>query len=308
MFKQNPLELNNIRSEFTIKDLENFSGIKAHTIRIWEKRYDLLHPNRTDSNIRFYDLENLQKLLNISLLYSKGMKISKIAKLDRAGMDVQIREVAFEGDVESQAMNSFKLAMLNFDEVLFNQTYNSLVAQTSFRDVFRNVFLPLMKDIGFLWQLDSITPAHEHFITNLIKQKIYINIEKLQFSQNRTSDKLFVLYLPMNEIHELGLLYLHFELLLYGHRSIYLGQSVPTKNLLDVKDLYKNVCYVTYLTVEPSEESVEDYLTEVKTKVLNGSGDTMWVFGYKLRGLNIQDSLGASVKLFENPEDVLKLL
>ena len=300
--------MNNIKSEFTIKDLENFSGIKAHTIRIWEKRYDLLHPNRTDSNIRLYNLENLVKLLNISLLYNNGMKISKIAKLDQAGMDVQIREVAFQGDVESQASNSFKMSMLNFDEVLFNQTYNSLVAQTSFRDVFRNVFLPLMKDIGFLWQLDSITPAHEHFITNLIKQKIYINIEKLQFSQHRTSDKLFVLYLPMNEIHELGLLYLHFELLLYGHRSIYLGQSVPTENLLDVKKLYSNVCYVTYLTVEPSEESVEDYLTEVKTNVLNGSGDTMWVFGYKLKGLDIQESLGTSVKLFENPEDVLQLL
>ena len=206
--------MNNIRSEFTIKDLENFSGIKAHTIRIWEKRYDLLQPKRTDSNIRFYDLENLQKLLNISLLYNKGMKISKIAKLDRSGIEVQIREAVFEGNLESQASNSFKLAMLNFDEVLFNQTYNSLLAQTSFRDVFRNVFLPLMRDIGVLWQLDSITPAHEHFLTNLIRQKIYINIEKLQIAQKTESSKIFVLYLPMNEIHDLGLLYLHFELLL----------------------------------------------------------------------------------------------
>ena len=300
--------MNNIKSEFTIKDLENFSGIKAHTIRIWEKRYDLLKPNRTDSNIRFYDLENLQKLLNISLLYNKGMKISKIAKLDKVGMEVQIREAVFEGDVESQASNSFKLAMLNFDEVMFNQTYNSLVAQTSFRDVFRNVFLPLMRDIGVLWQLDSITPAHEHFLTNLIRQKIYINIEKLQIAQKSESSKIFVLYLPMNEIHELGLLYLHFELLLYGHRSIYLGQSVPTNNLLDVKKMYKEVCYVTYLTVEPSYCSVQDYLAEVKTKVLNGSGDTMWVFGYKVKGEKIDATLANSIKIFEKPGEVLQFL
>lgn len=308
MFNKYPLKLNNIRSEFTIKDLENFSGIKAHTIRIWEKRYDLLTPNRTDSNIRFYDLENLQKLLNISLLYNKGMKISKIAKLDKPAMEVQIREAVFEGDVESQASNSFKLAMLNFDEVLFNQTYNSLIAQTSFRDVFRNVFLPLMSDIGILWQLDSITPAHEHFLTNLIRQKIYINIEKLQLSQKSTSSKLFVLYLPMNEIHELGLLYLHFELLLYGHRSIYLGQSVPTENLLDVKKLYDEVCYVTYLTVEPSEESVEDYINEVNTEVLNGSGDSMWVFGYKVQGMARDFAENEDIKVFSNPKDVLEFL
>lgn len=236
------------------------------------------------------------------------MKISKIAKLDKHAMEVQIREAVFEGDVETQAVNSFKLAMLNFDEVLFNHTYNSLIAQTSFRDVFRNVFLPLMVDIGFLWQLDSITPAHEHFLTNLIKQKIYINIEKLQMSQKSESSKMFVLYLPMNEIHELGLLYLHFELLLYGHRSIYLGQSVPTSNLLDVKKMYKEVCYVTYLTVEPSNESVEEYLTDVQTNVLSQSGDTMWVFGHKLKGENLEGKFGNSIKLFENPETVLQLL
>ena len=112
----------------------------------------------------------------------------------------------------------------------------------------------------------------------------------------------------MNEIHELGLLYLHFELLLYGHHSIYLGQSVPTDNLLDVKKMYNEVCYVTYLTVEPSECSVQDYLTEVKTKVLNGSGDTMWVFGYKIQGLTMDASLSNSIKIFQKPEEVLKFL
>ena len=202
--------MNNIKTEFTIKDLENFSGIKAHTIRIWEKRYNLFEPNRTDSNIRYYDINSLQKILNISLLNNNGLKISKIAALSQKGIEQQIKELIFKDGFENQAANSLKLAMLNFDENLFNVTYNNLVAQSSLRDVFKNVFLPFMNDLGILWQVNSITPAHEHFITNLISQKIHINIERLQLAAPTNFDKIFVLYLPMNEIHDLGLLYLHF--------------------------------------------------------------------------------------------------
>ena len=169
--------MNNIKTEFTIKDLENFSGIKAHTIRIWEKRYNLFEPNRTDSNIRYYDINSLQKILNISLLNNNGLKISKIAALSQKGIEQQIKELIFKDGFENQAANSLKLAMLNFDENLFNVTYNNLVAQSSLRDVFKNVFLPFMNDLGILWQVNSITPAHEHFITNLISQKIHIFIK-----------------------------------------------------------------------------------------------------------------------------------
>ena len=301
--------MNNIKTEFTIKDLENFSGIKAHTVRIWEKRYSLFKPNRTDSNIRLYDIDDLQKLLNVSLLYNDGLKISKIAKLSDSELAMKVREYVFESNLENQASNSFKLAMLNFDESLFNKTYNNLLSQTSFRDVFKNIFIPLLNEIGVLWQVNSITPAHEHFISNLIKQKIHVNIEKLQLSQSNKQTKTFVLYLPINEIHDLGLLYLHFELLLHGHQSIYLGQSVPVGNLNDIQKIYKNVCYITYLTVEPSKETVDSYLKKVYDEVLLESTDTLWVLGSKVSQLKSQELLiNSKIKLFKSLFDLLNIL
>lgn len=300
--------MNNIKTEFTIKDLENFSGIKAHTIRIWEKRYNLFQPNRTDSNIRYYNIESLQKILNISLLNNNGLKISKIAALSEKGLEQQVKELIFKDGFENQATNSLKLAMLNFDESLFNKTYNSLIQQFNFRTIFTKIFMPFLNEIGVLWQINTITPAHEHFITNLIKQKIHINIEKLQVSQTTHEKQNFVLYLPLNEIHELGLLYLHFELLFHGYNSIYLGQSVPIDNLNDLQKVFDNICFVTYLTVEPSNETVENYLEEVNSTILKGSNDTLWVLGAKTALLDEAEVDSAQIKVFKSPLELLNIL
>jgi len=299
--------LNNIKTEFTIKDLESFSGIKAHTIRIWEKRYNLLTPNRTDSNIRYYDISNLQKLLNVSLLNNHGLKISKIADLSESQILANVREVISKNGIESQSSNMFKLAMLNFDETLFVKTYNGLLAKYSFREIVKKIFIPLLNEIGLLWQVSSITPAHEHFITNLIRQKIYTNIETVQLSEVSNNSKLFVLYLPLNEIHELGLLYLHYELLLHGYKSIYLGQSVPVSNLTDVTKVYDNCCFVSYLTVEPSKISVEAYMDTVADEVLQNSENELWLLGQKVADA-ASLTLKPNVKLFSNINDLLKLL
>ena len=133
--------MNNVKNIFSIKDLENLSGIKAHTIRIWEKRYNLLTPNRTDSNIRYYDISNLQKLLNVSLLNNHGLKISKIADLSESQILANVREVISKNGIESQSSNMFKLAMLNFDETLFVKTYNGLLAKYSFREIVKKIFI-----------------------------------------------------------------------------------------------------------------------------------------------------------------------
>lgn len=299
--------MNNIKSEFTIKDLENFTGIKAHTIRIWEKRYNILEPNRTESNIRYYDINNLQKLLNVSLLNSNGLKISKIAELPESKINASVRELVSKKGLDTQASNSFKLSMLNFDENLFNITYNNLIAQSSLRDVFKNVFLPFMNDLGLLWQVNSITPAHEHFITNLISQKIHINIERLQLASPTNFDKVFVLYLPMNEIHDLGLLYLHYELLLHGYQSIYLGQSVPVANLNDVQKVYDNICFISYLTVEPSRMSVLEYIETVDNTVLVDTNNELWLLGRKLAEVS-PDFNKTNISLFESIDFLLKKL
>lgn len=300
--------MNNIKTEFTIKDLENFSGIKAHTIRIWEKRYNLFEPKRTDSNIRYYDIDSLKKLLNVSLLYNNGLKISKIANLPEAKIALSVRELVFNKGAGSQASVSFKLAMLNFDEVLFNQTYNGLISQTSFRNIFTEVFIPFLSEIGILWQVHSITPAHEHFISHLIKQKILINTEKLQFLQPNRTGKKFVLYLPMNEIHELGLLYMHFELLFHGYHSVYLGQSVPVENLNDLQKVFDEICFLTYLTVEPSKETVEEYLQQVYSEILKDTNDTLWVLGSKLAQFDSDSFKNDQIKIFKSPFDLLNIL
>ena len=300
--------MNNIKSEFTIKDLENFSGIKAHTIRIWEKRYNLFQPQRTSSNIRYYNLESLQKLLNVNILYNNGIKISKIAELSDDKIALSVRELSFNKGYETEASNSLKLAMLNFDEKMFNQLYNSLLASNSFQYIFMNIFVPFLNEIGILWQVNSITPAHEHFISNLIKQKIHINIEKTQQLTTTDTSKKFVLYLPMHEIHELGLLYLHFELLLRGYYSIYLGQSVPTNNLQDLKNSESETIFVTYLTVEPSKDSLAIYLGDVYNSTLKNSNDSLWVLGYKVSQIESETIDIPQVKIFKSTLDLLNII
>lgn len=277
--------MNNIKSDFTIKDLENLSGIKAHTIRIWEKRYQLLEPQRTRGNIRFYDTENLQKLLNVSLLNSNGYKISKIASLSDEAIILIARELTNNKAINDEAINAFKIAMFNFDQVLFNKTYHQLLVNNTFRDVFKNVFIPFLNHIGMLWQTQTLTPANEHFISNLIAQKIHINTEKLQQNPPNNTSKTFVLFLPEGEIHELGLMYLNYELSLRSYKVIYLGQSIPTDNLKPLLTTFKNVCLISSFTVVPANNQLDNYL-EVMQKIVMDTEHSFWIFGAKSSMIN----------------------
>lgn len=271
--------MNNVKNVFSIKDLENISGIKAHTIRIWEKRYNVLEPMRSDTNIRYYNLVNLQKLLNITLLHDHGYKISRIAKFSEQQIPEAVREIISIKSVKSHAISSFKMAMINFDQSLFTKTYDTLLSEKSFREVFHDVFIPLMNEIGLLWQSETITPAHEHFISYLIKQKLLINTEKLQILPPTNDEKVFVLYLPSNEIHELGLMYLNYEVLFHGYRSIYLGESIPLENLKDLKNYFNKVTFISYLTVEPNKEEINPYILAINKEVLNDENTELWLLG-----------------------------
>ncbi len=270
--------MNNVKNTFSIKDLENLSGIKAHTIRIWEKRYNVLQPMRTDTNIRLYDLQALQKLLNITLLHDYGYKISKISKLSADKLPLLVNEIISEKSAKNHAISSFKMAMMNFDQTLFFNTYNSLLSEKSFKEIFSEVFIPLITEIGLLWQTDTITPAHEHFISYLIKQKLLINTEKLQVLPPTKENKLFALYLPQNEIHELGLMYLNYEILLHGYKTIYLGESVPTESLKDLKKYFDNITYVCYATVEPTKNEINPYVNEIIKEILDDTSE-FWLIG-----------------------------
>jgi DNA-binding transcriptional MerR regulator len=290
--------MNNIKSVFSIKDLENLSGIKAHTIRIWEKRYDILQPMRTDTNIRLYDLASLQKLLNITLLHDYGYKISKIATYPQEKIPSLVREIISSKTAKSHAISEFKMAMMNFDQELFFNTYNWLIAEKSFKEVFHQVFIPLMNELGLLWQSDTITPAHEHFISYLIKQKLLINTEKLQILKQTKLDKVFVLSLPMNEIHELGLMYLNYEILLHGYKTIYLGESMPIENLKDLKKHFDSIVFVSYLTVQPERDILDSYIQKMSDELLDETTE-LWYLGRMVEFIN-KEELSDRITIFNS--------
>jgi DNA-binding transcriptional MerR regulator len=298
--------MNNVKSVFSIKDLENLTGIKAHTIRIWEKRYNVLEPMRTETNIRLYDVINLQKLLNITLLHNHGYKISNISKLSKERIPELVNEIISDKSAKHHALSSFKMAMMNFDQTLFFNTYNKLLSEKSFRDVFYEVFIPLINEIGMLWQTETITPAHEHFISYLIKQKVLSNTEEVQLQSPTRKDKIFVLYLPMNEIHELGLMFLNYEILNQGYKTIYLGESIPVESLKDLKKYFDNITYICYMTVEPNKSEVNDYIKKVKKEVLDESSN-LWVIGRATEHIASNPS-DEKITIFNSIEGIVNFL
>jgi DNA-binding transcriptional MerR regulator len=291
--------MNSVKNVFSIKDFENLSGIKAHTIRIWEKRYNILEPMRTDTNIRCYDIKNLQKLLNIVVLHNYGYKISKIALLDPEEIPLKVKEIISEKNAKIHAIKSFKLAMMNFDHTLFFNTYDELLKNKTFKEVFNDVFIPLMEELGYLWQTDTISPAHEHFITYLIKQKLLSITEQIQSKPATKTDRVYVLYLPLNEIHELGLMYLNYEFLDRGYHTIYLGESVPVESLIDFKNYFEKITFVSYFTVEPSIDKIPEYIEKIEEDLLKDSHHELILLGRLTAEIN-KSKLSNKIKVYNS--------
>ena len=297
--------MNNIKVNFSIKDLENLTGIKAHTIRIWEKRYNLLSPDRSDTNIRNYSITSFQKLLNISYLNNNGLKISKIASLKEEEIPIKVREIASRGKAEDHAINALKVAMLNFDQVLFYNTYNNLLENKTFNAIFYTVFLPLLNEIGLLWQTNTITPAHEHFISVHIKQKILINIERLQSLAPKPVSKTYVLFLPDSEIHDIGLLFVNYELRSKGYHTIFLGESVPMESLTDVLDYFDEITFVSYFTVYPIEEEITSYLENFSELLLKKKNSNLFLLGTQLADYS-DKKLPKGISIYKSIENLVK--
>ncbi len=298
--------MNNVKSVFSIKDLENLSGIKAHTIRIWEKRYNVLRPMRTDTNIRYYDTAALQKLLNISLLHNHGYKISKISKLDEDRIPAMVNEIISRKSVGLHAVNAFKIAMMHFDQALFIETYDRLLADKTFPEIFYEVVLPLMEEIGLLWQTNTVTPAQEHFISNLVRQKILVNTEKLQTLAPTRHEKIFVLYLPEGEIHEIGLMFLNYEIMRHGYKAIYLGANVPLSCLKDVKKYFDNITYITYFTIAPHPDEILAYIDKLYDGVISREAE-VWLLGRNTAALE-PATLPEKIKTFQSIDRCVKEL
>lgn len=297
--------MNNIKNVFSIKDLENLSGIKAHTIRIWEKRYNALEPMRTETNIRLYDSQNLQKLLNITLLHNHGYKISKISKLSEEQIPTLVNQIISDKSVKNHAISAFKMAMMNFDQALFLNTYDKLLSEKSFREIFIDILIPFIVETGLLWQTNTITVAHEHFISYLIQQKLLIITEKLQYQKPQKKDKVFILFLPQKEIHQLGLMYLNYEIQLSGYKSIYLGENVPIESLKDVKKYFDNITYLSYMTVEPNKTEINEYLSEISGLLTDNS--KFWAIGRMVEHIK-REKLSEKITIFTDVKDIVALL
>lgn len=269
--------MNKIKDTFTIQDFEILTGIKAHTIRIWEKRYNLLSPSRINRNVRVYSLSDLQKILNISLLYKNNYKISKIAKLSVDLLSKEAKTVALSDFSNNYEINSLLLCMYTFDENLFQNTYLKLLEKHSFIEIFSDTYIPLLNHLGLLWQTDSIKPAHEHFISNLIYQKIALNISALP-NKETSNEPVNVLFLPFGEIHDLGLFFLNYYLKLKGKKTVYLGKSIPFDNLFYVNSQIKNITWITYFMIDTTTEEKTMFLNNVE-KLVSDNNNTSIIVG-----------------------------
>lgn len=219
---------------FSIKDIEAITGIKSHTLRIWEQRYGIVIPKRSDTNIRFYDDHDLKSLLNISILNQKGYKISEIAKLSQEVISEKVMHLNSDCSEYKIQISSLISAMITFDETAFHNLLNTYILQMGLEETFLKIVFPFLIEVGLLWQVGTIFPSHEHFVSNIIKQKVFVAIDGQvgRFAENR---KIFLLFLPEAEKHSLGLLFANYIIRARGHQVLYLGQEVP---LLDLRDAF----------------------------------------------------------------------
>ncbi len=216
---------------YSIKELENLSGIKAHTIRIWEKRYNLIEPHRTTTNIRYYTDQELKKILNVAMLNRQGIKISNIARLTNQELKDEIMRVSGGTPNLENTIDMLVISMIDMDEIRFNSILVKAITKHGFKDAFIDIVYPFLEKIGVLWLAGDINPAQEHFVSNLVRQKIIAAIDNYSRVFNNKA-KRFLLFLPEGEWHEIGLLFSMYLLKERGHDVIYLGQSVPYSDVL----------------------------------------------------------------------------
>lgn len=247
---------------YSIKELEKLSGIKAHTIRIWEKRHRIIEPSRTDTNIRYYSDEDLKKILNVSILNSNGYKISQIASLTRNDLVESVKKLSEEKTDTGIYIDQLTLSMIDFDEDRFEKLLAGYILKLGFERTLLEVVYPFLTKIGVLWLSNNISPIQEHFITNLIRQKIVVAIDGITIKPD-VGAKRIVLFLPENEMHEIGLLFFHFILKNMGYQTYYLGQYVPLADLEKSVGRLQPDYMVASISYSPSQKQLNKFLDEL---------------------------------------------
>jgi DNA-binding transcriptional MerR regulator/methylmalonyl-CoA mutase cobalamin-binding subunit len=239
---------------YSIKDLEKISGIKAHTIRIWERRYGLVEPKRTGTNIRYYSDEDLKKLLNISILNQNGFKISKIASLDEHQLRDRVLDLCIDARNNNVQIESLMVSMLELDERKFLNVLSGTIIKYGFEDTLEQVLFPFLDRIGMLWQAGTINPAQEHFISNLIRQKLIVAIDN-EMQNVSVNGPRITFFLPEGELHEIGLLFFNLMARKEGLDVIYLGTSVPLGDLKQVNQVRPaDAFFVSFVSARDKSE------------------------------------------------------
>jgi DNA-binding transcriptional MerR regulator len=258
-------------STYSIKDLERISNQKAHTIRIWEQRYGLLEPERSETNIRHYNDDQLKKLLNVCTLMNRGMKISHISKLSKKEIAAEIDLIiagSFQSDVHIQAIiNQALIAIATYDAVLFDELFRNAVQRMGLKKTYLRIVYPLLVRTGMMWTKDDLLPAQEHFLSNLIRQKLFTAIDSVPLAQE--PDQTWVLFLNEEENHEIGLLFAYHLLRQHGKKVIYLGARVPYQNLASVVNECRPTHIYTFFVANAPVAQLETFLSNLRTDFSN---------------------------------------
>lgn len=286
-------------AEYKIKDLEVLTGIKAHTIRIWEKRYGILTPERTDTKIRLYSDDELTLLLNVALLNNSGVKISRIADMSREQIQDKVWEIK-GSSIEDNSIELMLLALLDIDEFQFKNVLEELIASIGIERMFSEKLIPFLDRIGVMWLVGSITTAQEHFISNLIRQKLISELDKLPVPQSKTDNVL--LFLPEHEWHEISLLYYHYVLRRNGRNTFYLGQSLPYDALLESIEKLKPSALVTSWLTAVDQKFIVTYFDRLQMDV---PSIPIYAGGYQMKEYG--KLLGDQIKIIEHTSDLQQL-
>ncbi len=287
---------------YSIKDLEKLSGIKAHTIRIWEQRYGIIQPGRTQTNIRYYTDENLKLLLNIALLNKNGIKISKIAKM-RAEEILEkvaaISDVNFESDVQLDALT---LSMIEMDEYKFDRIISTNIQRLGFERTMIEVIYPFLDKLGLLWLTGSINPVQENFMSYLIRQKIISAINNEPIAQGKDIPK-FLIYLPEGESQELSLLFMHYLLKSRKFKVIYIGNYISLTDLKDAYQIHEPEFIYAIISETFTKPHITDYVNTLKSTFPKS---TILLSGYQVISQNVPSE--DNCKVLNNLDETIHLL
>lgn len=292
-------------STYHINDVERLTGIKAHTLRIWEKRYAIAIPHRTDTNIRFYDDEQLRKLLNVATLLKQGEKISAVAALNDKEINERIAAAESRNHMPTDAIietyiNNLVTAMMDFDEAAFEKIFSSAINRLGVYQAMLGVFYPFMIKTGTLWSTNEIMPAQEHFAINIIKRKLMAAIDGLPPAI--LTDKRYILYLPEEEWHEISLLLADYILKHRGYATLYLGQSVPHQNLLITIEKYRPTHILGFYIAEKDVNKIKRQIGDLSKKFPKLG---ILVSGASLAGSKL--SFPKNVKCLHTPQELTGL-